>query len=663
MGTRSEAMEQYLQALRSGQRYYNDAIARGEYPYPQVLEEIVNESQAGERVSIGTVEIPMRSIVGTMAAGRKAAFAGNFMPLLGPESEFASKWVNLCEAHLGTTGITDPIKCLEYMGRFYVQEGHTRVSVLRSYGAPSITGTVTRIIPAWADTEPVRAYYEFMKFYRLAGIYQVIFRRTGCYDRLQAALGHEPDHVWTPEERADFLGLYWKMQEVCDARILTVVRHQSVSETLLACLEVYPYAELRDLAAPELRKRVTAILPDLRFDAAEEPTSVSTEPTAGGGKSIVSRIIDGLTRSELRVAFVHAADPEHSGWTRGHELGRAYLEEQLAGQVRTAAYTVGSLQPIDVMKQAVEEGAQVLIATAPTLLGAARQIAALHPELKVLVCALSVPFVGIRTYYSRIYEAKFISGAIAGALSGGAPIGYIARYPILGEPTAINAFALGARMTCPQAVVQLEWSCLEGNALSRLMDAGARIISGHPVGALDDAEDSVGWTTSLLAADGTIHPLASDVWYWGRLYVQIVSSVLGGAWTAVDPSRLSPVSYWWGMNSGVIDVRLAADLPAGVRHLAEILRRGVTDGSIQPFGSPVRDQAGKLRFSGEERPGIDELMRINWLCDSVIGRIPEYDELLPMSKETTRLLALPKDKPAEPAPAEEEAPAEKGEGE
>ena len=36
-------------------------------------------------------------------------------------------------------------------------------------------------------------------------------------------------------------------------------------------------------------------------------------------------------------------------------------------------------------------------------------------------------------------------------------------------------------------------------------------------------------------------------------------------------------------------------------------------------------------------------MRMNWLCDNVIGRIPPVEELLPMSRETTKLLALPQD--------------------
>ena len=37
---------------------------------------------------------------------------------------------------------------------------------------------------------------------------------------------------------------------------------------------------------------------------------------------------------------------------------------------------------------------------------------------------------------------------------------------------------------------------------------------------------------------------------------------------------------------------------------------------------------------------IDEILHIDWLCDSVRGAIPRYDELLPMSRPLVRLLGV-----------------------
>ena len=40
-----------------------------------------------------------------------------------------------------------------------------------------------------------------------------------------------------------------------------------------------------------------------------------------------------------------------------------------------------------------------------------------------------MPYTSIRTYYTRVYEAKFISGAIASAMARSDRIGYLAVSP------------------------------------------------------------------------------------------------------------------------------------------------------------------------------------------------------------------------------------------
>ena len=112
----TEAQQYYAAALKAGQKCYREAVLKGEYPYPQVLDEILDEHLAAGRVELGVLNIPMEQIVGTKVQGRRNAFAANFMPLLPMESEFGMKWIALCEANLSSEGIRDPIRCYEYLG-------------------------------------------------------------------------------------------------------------------------------------------------------------------------------------------------------------------------------------------------------------------------------------------------------------------------------------------------------------------------------------------------------------------------------------------------------------------------------------------------------------------------------------------------------------------
>ena len=130
------------------------------------MHEVLPEVDSLAIKDIGLVEVPAQRIVGTKSAGRISAFTANFRPLLEPDSEFGIKWILLCAAHLGDTGIQSPIECYEYLGKFYVVEGNKRVSVLRHFGAARIPGNVIRIIPPLTEEPRIRAYYEFMEFYK-----------------------------------------------------------------------------------------------------------------------------------------------------------------------------------------------------------------------------------------------------------------------------------------------------------------------------------------------------------------------------------------------------------------------------------------------------------------------------------------------------------------
>ena len=135
------AQEDYRKALRLGQKEFRSSVLKGTYPYLQALDEILEHTAVEYTEPLGVVNIPLASIVGTKTAGRKTAFAGNFMPLLDEDTEFAQKWNALCDAHL-SVGIRDPIKAYEYMNKFYVEEGNKRVSVMKYYEAMSIPGSI-----------------------------------------------------------------------------------------------------------------------------------------------------------------------------------------------------------------------------------------------------------------------------------------------------------------------------------------------------------------------------------------------------------------------------------------------------------------------------------------------------------------------------------------
>ena len=293
----------------------------------------------------------------------------------------------------------------------------------------------------------------------------------------------------------------------------------------------------------------------------------------------------------------------------------------------------------------------VVFATSPPLIGACRKLAAKYPGVRVLNCSASMPYAGVRTYYSRIYEGKFITGAIAGAMSRDGEIGYVASNPIFGVPASINAFALGARLTNPRARIKLRWFCVEADAMSTLAAEGVEFISNRDVPAPDRTGEA--WGLCQAKPDGTLCSLASPYWHWGSFYVKLVRSIFSGGWDELNfREEERAVNYWWGMSSRAVDLLLSEDLPDGVAQLVQILRKGVTDGSIEPFRRLIRSQDGQLRNDGEKWFSPEEILHMDWLCDCVDGEIPGYDQLLPVSRPLVRLQGVYRDQ----IPPEKEGP-------
>lgn len=636
------AKEEYTAAMRLGQKEYKERLAAGKSPNPAVLDEILGDTIATSQ-SLGHIEIPAERITGIRSAGRTSTFSASFLPLAKPSSEFATKWINLCMAHLGETGIRDPITCYEYLGNFYVEEGNKRVSVLRYFGATRISAMVTRILPARSDDSRIKAYYEFLDFYKVSKLYTIQFRRPGDYAKLLALLGKEPDEEWTEAERRTFTAYF---QYFLDAFVSLgdAVKGILAEEALLMWLKINPYKDLGTLSASQLRKSLADLWPDVVSSTKHAEVKTSAEPAHETLGNILSRFIS-PSPGCVHVAFVHQLDPTVSAWVIGHEDGRKHLEKAFGALVDCHTYYNANTDEAAerLLEQAVEEGAQIIFTTAPKLNRITLKFAVKYPKLHFFNCSVDLPYSSVRAYYGRIFEAKFIAGAIAGAMAQDDRIGYVGSNPIVGVPASINAFALGALMTNPRAQIELRWSCCEGTPQQDFFRDGIRVISNRDVPTQDKQFTAFcNYGTYQLDDDGGLISLASPVWVWGKFYQIVVESALAGT-LKDDKANLRAVNYWLGMDSGVIDISLSDQLPTGVRMLAEVLRNSMRERTLDPFRRRLVAQDGRLISDGSRRLSPDELLRMDWLCHNIIGSIPTFDEILPMSQSLVRELGIYKD--------------------
>ena len=622
--SRYVATEEFIQALKLGQKEYKEASAAGKQLHPLVLDELLSDDIAESVIDVGLVDIPSKRIVGVKASGRVTAFSATFRPLLDLKTEFGAKWVSLCEAHLGETGITDPIQCYEYLGNFYVQEGNKRVSVLRHFESPQIPGYVKRILPNKTEESRIQAYYEFLEFYKDAKLYQPQFRRPGDYGKLLKYLGKAKGEPWTEEERRTFRSYYHYFTEAFAA----VGKDADVipEEALLLWLEIYPYRNLASFSTRELKNSIATLWEDMVTNTKEESVKFQTIAEENEKNRLISRVISSW--DQLNIAFVHQQTPDDSAWVFDHEMGKKHIEEIFGEKIKVRSYYGVSTpeQAELIIQQAVEDGAQVVFTTAPTLRKETLKVAVKYSKVRFLNCSVEQPYSSIRSYYGRFYEAQFIAGAIAGAMACNDRIGYIASFPVFGELASINAFALGAQMTNPRAQIELKWACVEGFPQTELLADGIRIVSTQKVSSELNACSTNG--TYLINDTGEMIPLGTHIWNWGEFYEYAIKEILSGGMKKEKNSHMA-LNYWLGLDSGVIGMDISARLPQGVRQMANLLYVAVKRGYIDPFGRKIVAQDGSIKNDGTILFSPEQILRMDWLCENVIGRIPVPGEILP----------------------------------
>lgn len=632
--------EDYSRAQKLGKKEYQSRMMRGLQPTLEVLDDILPPKGSYSEVPLGLVQIPSDQIVGTRTDGRSNAFASNFMPILKQNSEFTRKWATLSTSHL-EEGIREPIKAYEYMNKFYVLEGNKRVSVAKYFDVDSIPGTVIRIVPKRTNEKENVIYYEYMDFYNVSKVNYLYMSKVGNFPKLQAALGKEQGEMWSDEDRENFSSVFYRFQMEYRARggdKLSITE----GDAFLAFLGVYGYEELLEKTTSELNDLVGKTWEEFLLLEAEDVIDLKMDPT-NEKKPLLSRILP-TSVSRLKAAFIYAKTPASSAWTYAHELGRLYLEQAFPDEITTFYYDNATQENIDdYIEAAINCGSNIIFTTSPSFAQASVKAAIENPEVRILNCSLNTSHRYIRTYYARMHEAKFLMGALAGALTTNDKLAYVGDYPIYGSIANINAFAIGAKMVNPRAKVYLEWSSMKDiDIAERLKEIGAGCISGKDMVIPEESTREFG----LYTLDGEhTRSLAMPLWHWGKFYEQLIRTIMDGTWKYDDNSyEKKAINYWWGMSAGVIDVICSKNIPAETKRLMELLKQSIVSQQFSPFSGILYSQNGMVQGDPKQRLTPEEIITMDWLAENVVGIIPKTEDLQEQAKPVTLQQGVNKEK-------------------
>jgi basic membrane protein A and related proteins len=342
--------------------------------------------------------------------------------------------------------------------------------------------------------------------------------------------------------------------------------------------------------------------------------------TKGGGGSSQA------DADKLKVAFVYIGPVGDAGWTLSHDRGRQYLEEQLpyvkASVVENVAETSDAERVITNLAMA---GNKVIFTTSYGYMDSTLNVAKKFPDVVFMHCSGYKTEKNVGTYFGRMYQARYLSGIVAGKMTKTNVIGYVAAHEIPEVVRGINAFTLGVKKVNPKAVVKVVWTHTwydppaEREAAESLMDFKADVIAQHqdtyaPQQAAQERNVySIGYNTDMSKFAEKAH-LTAPIWNWGPYYVKEVKAVKEGTWKSER--------YWGGMNDGIVDLApFGPMVPEEVKKIVAAERKVIEEGKNPIFVGPLKDNKGKERLKAGEKMTDDAMLKFDWFVDGVAGSL------------------------------------------
>ena len=686
-------IEEYIKAQNAGKKEYRAKLAAGEYPYLPALCDICPEHDKLNQRELGLIEIPVYLIAGTITRARQNSFAPGFMPLLDSDTEFAAKWSSLYQAQLNE-GFNNPITVYEYLHRFYVQEGNKRVSVSRFLEMPAIMAEVTRLMPAAEVMRENPSYAEFLDFYRVAPIYDIVCEAPGAYAEIAELLGRSISRdaePWPAETVKALKSAYWRFCKAAET-LHGKLPDMAPGDAFLVYLRVFADDALESKSVKEVERRLLRIRSELLtahnkynvslVESSDEAVNAGglitkAEKLMTGPDSLLSKVLPAVAYSRknpLKAAFIYDKMPDESNWFFDHEEGRRYLEKAYDGLVKTerfvfteaAAHDPSSGKTAERIYASFDEAADAAVAWGADIVftPSVRQMddtlraAIKYTDIKFLNCSVNLAHHAVRTYYAKLYEAKFLAGLVAGAAAaedGTHKIGYCSGMPVYGTIAGINAFAIGAAMVDPQVKIYLYWSARRDyNWWWEMLDSGIHILSDVDSLHNKNGTNAFGVIRVDRCEPGTgndrtgtcrVTNLAAPYYKWGKLYETIVRTIIEGTYgsSSVDKKDRA-TNYWWGMISGVVDVELYDCISPYTKSLVNILRRDIVSGNMNPFEGELRSQDGVVKSAEDALLTSMQIITMDWLCENIVGEIPKIDTLDDLAKETVKYSGVKKSK-------------------
>ena len=366
--------------------------------------------------------------------------------------------------------------------------------------------------------------------------------------------------------------------------------------------------------------------------------AASTEAGTDGTQAAASA-------ADIKVGVIYIGD-ENEGYTAAHMAGIDEMAANLGlsdDQIIEKTTIPEDEKAYDAAVDLADQGCNIIFATSfgheTYILQAAQE----YPDIQFCHAtgyqAASSGLSNMHNYFDAIYEARYVSGVVAGMklnemIKNGditadqAKIGYVGAFPYAEVISGFTSFYLGAKSVCESVTMEVQYTnswadmTAEGEVANQLIADNCVLISQHAdtTGAPTACEAAgvpcVGYNIDMTSvAPNTA--LTSASMDWGVYYTYAVQCMLDG--TAIDTDWCKGFAEGADKITALNDKTVAEGTEEKVKEVEDAL----IDGSLHVFDTSAFTVDGKELDTYKK--GDTEYISDGYFHESEYGSAPAFD--------------------------------------
>ena len=328
-------------------------------------------------------------------------------------------------------------------------------------------------------------------------------------------------------------------------------------------------------------------------------------------------------KDSIKIGYIMSGKKDDSGWNSTHYDGIKVACEMLGTEFLIKEdIKEFSGECEKAIEELVKAGASMIVLSSYNYSEEVKDIIKEYPEIVFYANSSEYHEKNMTSYFARMYQARYLSGIIAGMMTKTNKIGYVAAMENNEVNRGINAFTLGVRRVNKEAEVIVHWTGswedkeLEVAAANTLIEEEQiDVITYHQnrayIAEIADKEGvfCIGYHMPPEKVSSTY--LTTVGCKWELVYKELLTEFLKGKANLQE-------NYWIGLEVGAVGLLEYSSLVSEeIKLEVELAKQEILSGKAV-FSGSIYDNQGNLRCNEDEMISDKVLLeQFDWFVEGV----------------------------------------------